>query len=298
MNRQGHQFFRSIILFGFFLFLLKVILSGDIQKFIAPKMMPYIYFTLVVLVILAIIQYFKSGFETDDDHCDCGHDHDYSSSKMKSLFIYSLFIIPVTTGMMFSDHVLGSSAAANKGFKYEMRSAVTKEDINDNTSSTPEKVTESEPPENEDLLESPGVLTPKDLYPDLYESMKQEDKITLTAENYMGTITLLEDSMDEFVGKEITTHGFVFREKNFPNDQMVVGRFGISCCVADGGVYGILIQDDSLSQYKNDTWVEITGVLEKVEFNGWSLPLITPTKIEPIEAPEEPYVYQNLEYTG
>lgn len=294
MNRQAHQFFRSIILFGFFLFLLKVILTGDIQKFIAPRMMPYMYFTLIVLVILAIIQYFKSGFEVDDNDCGCGHDHDYSASRLRSAAIYSLFIIPILTGMMFSDHILGSSAAANKGFKYEMRSASTKEDID----SQAEGETNTASPENNVILQNPGVLTPKDLYPDLYTELKQQDSIKLHEDNYIGTISLLEDGMDEFVGKEITTHGFVFREPEFPSDQMVVGRFGISCCVADGGIYGILIQSDDLDQYKNDTWVEVTGVLEKVEFNGWALPLIIPTNINLIDVPEEPYVYEELEYAG
>ncbi|MCA0970564.1 TIGR03943 family protein [Halobacillus litoralis] len=294
MNRQFHQFFRSVILFGFFLFLLKIILSGDIQKFIAPRMMPYMYFTLAVLAILAIIQYFKSGFEEDDDSCSCGHDHDYSASRLKSTGIYLLFIIPIMTGMMFSDHILGSSAAANKGFKYEMRSAATKENIDEQTAPGDDEAQ----PGNNVILENPGVLTPKDLYPELYEDMQENDKLVLHKDNYIGTISLLEDGMDDYVGKEVVTHGFVFRENDFPSDQMVVGRFGISCCVADGGVYGMLVESEDLNQYKNDTWVEVRGVLEKVEFNGWELPLIIPTEIKPIEAPDEPYVYEKLEYTG
>ncbi|MCA1021964.1 TIGR03943 family putative permease subunit [Halobacillus litoralis] len=290
MNRPSHQFLRSIILFGFVLFLIKLMISGDIQKFIAPRMMPYMYFTLIVLGVLASIQFFKSGFEEQGHDCGCGHNHDYSKSRLRSTIIYLLFIIPVMTGMMFSDHVIGSSAASNKGFKYEMRGGPDSSDIND--------LNQTAEAETLEQAENPAILTAEKRYPELSKELQSTNSIHMTADNYIGAITLMEDDMDPYVGKKLTTHGFVFRDNNFPDNQIVIGRLGISCCVADAGIYGILVQGENLEQYKNDTWVEVTGTLEKVEANGWELPLIQPEAIKPMETPPEPYVYEDLEFGG
>ncbi|MGR9047218.1 TIGR03943 family putative permease subunit [Halobacillus faecis] len=288
MKPESHQFLRAVILFGFALFILKLLFSGDIQKFIAPRMMPYIYFTLIVIGVLGAIQYFKTGDEEEHENCGCSHGHDYPKSKMKSLLIYALFIAPVLTGMMFSDHVMGSSAAANKEFKYEMRST----DSGISTEASPEV-------EDIDPIESnPGVLTPKKRFPDIYQTMTESDFIQLTEDNYIGSISLMEDHMAEYTGKEIVMNGFVFREDSYPEDRIVVGRFGISCCVADGGIYGVMVQGEELSTYKNDTWVEVRGVLSMVEYNGWELPLIEPKEITKIETPKEPYVYEEFEFSG
>lgn len=285
MNHENHQFLRAVILFGFALFILKLLISGDIQKFIAPRMMPFVYFTFLVLGLLGAVQYFKSGSE--EDECSCAHGHDYPKSKWRSAFIYSLFIIPVLTGMMFSDHVMGSSAAANKGFKYEIRNT------NPELSTDPESEADIAPIES-----NPGVITPKKRYPDLYQDMLKSKTIQLTEDNYIGSITLMEDHMPEYLDKEIIMSGFIFREESYPDNQMVVGRFGISCCVADGGIYGIMVQGMDLDSYKNDMWVEIKGTLNMVDYNGWELPLIEPTEIKEIQTPHEPYVYEEFEFSG
>ncbi|WP_394219697.1 TIGR03943 family putative permease subunit [Halobacillus trueperi] len=288
MKPESHQFLRAVILFGLALFILKLLISGDIQKFIAPRMMPYIYFTLIVIGVLGAIQYFKTGNDEEHENCGCAHGHEYPKSKLKSLLIYALFIVPVLTGMMFSDHVMGSSAAANKGFKYEMRST----DSGLSTEVSPEV-------EDIDPIESnPGVLTPKKRFPDLYQTMTESNVIQLTEDNYIGSISLMEDHMGEYIGKEIVMSGFVFREDNYPEDRIVVGRFGISCCVADGGIYGVMVQGENLGTYKNDTWVEVRGVLNMVDYNGWELPLIEPKEINEIETPHEPYVYETFEFSG
>ncbi|WP_431800566.1 TIGR03943 family putative permease subunit [Halobacillus andaensis] len=300
MTKNTHYFIRSVILLGFGLFIIKLVISGDIQKFIAPRMMPYMYFALGVIAILALIQFFKSDTE-EETECNCGHNHDYSSSIFRSLLIYSLFIIPIVSGMLFSDHVLGSSQAANKGFKYELRSASANSDAV--RSQVKEPATDGETSENvheQEEFDESAVLSTTDRYPNLYKELSSKESFTLNEDNFIGAVSLLEESADDYVGKEITMTGFVFREDGFPEDRMVVGRFGISCCVADGGVYGILVQSNEkdFNQYKDDTWVEITGTIKKIEHNDWDLPMIEPTEINKIEIPNEPYVYEEFEFAG
>lgn len=289
MKHDNHQFLRAVILFGFALFILKLLISGDIQKFIAPRMMPYVYFTLIVLSVLGAVQYFKTGEEEESHECSCPHGHEYPNSKLRSILVYALFVTPLLTGMMFSDHVMGSSAAANKGFKYEIR----------NTNPVTSNNEQEDSEDDIDPIESnPGVITPKKRYPDLYQDLLQSDTIHITEDNYIGSITLMEDHMSEYLGKEIIMTGFIFREDSYPDDRMVVGRFGISCCVADGGIYGIMVQGENLNTYTNDTWVKVRGTLNMVDYNGWELPLIEPKEITEVDTPDEPYVYEEFEFSG
>ncbi|MFC7061894.1 TIGR03943 family putative permease subunit [Halobacillus seohaensis] len=289
MTKDSHSFIRSVILLGFGLFIIKLLISGDIQKFIAPRMMPYMYFALCVIAILAMIQFFKSDPSDGEHSCDCGHNSEYSSSKGRSLLIYLLFIVPIFSGMLFSDHVLGSSQAAKKGFKYELRSTSTDDEFN-----------KANAEDTDELLNDPAIITTKERYPQLHSTLKKSNTLLLNEDNYIGAISLMEDQINDYVGKEIKVKGFVFREGSFPEDRIVVGRFGISCCVADGGIYGLLIQANGqdFTNYKDDTWVEVTGEVKKIQHNNWELPMIEPTKIKKIDVPDEPYVYEEFEFAG
>lgn len=325
MSRHSHIFFRGIILIGFALLIFKLMVSGDIYRFIAPKMLPYFYFALAVLVVLGTIQFLRTDSNEEAD-CSCDHNHSYSKSFFRSMLIYLLFIIPVMSGFLFSNHILGSSVAEKKGFKYEMRSAATKEDIiekeelvdkqgnleqnssevdtviNDSSDfediSNQENITNS--PVNEDSsANGPDVssfLTPSEMYPEIVEQLDSAESITLTDENYIAVISVLEENITPHLGKEIEMVGFIFREEGFPENQIVVGRFGISCCTADAGIFGLLVKGKDFSTYKNDQWIRVTGKISQIDYKGWTLPLIELQQITNIDIPKQPYVYENFEY--
>ena len=59
-------------------------------------------------------------------------------------------------------------------------------------------------------------------------------------EFYVPIINILSDNLSSMIGKTITTKGFVYREQNFFQDEIVIARFSVVCCVADASVYGIM----------------------------------------------------------
>ncbi|PIB49320.1 hypothetical protein AOA57_10930, partial [Pseudomonas sp. 2588-5] len=70
-DHSFHAFIQGIILVGFAMLMLHLILTGNIVYYIAPMMMPFIYFALVVFFLLGIIQVFRSTTKTDHDHHEC-----------------------------------------------------------------------------------------------------------------------------------------------------------------------------------------------------------------------------------
>ncbi|GEN45367.1 TIGR03943 family putative permease subunit [Alkalibacillus haloalkaliphilus] len=333
MSKTTHLFIRGVILLGFTMLLFNLIWTGDINRFIAPRMMPYFYFALVVMGVLGTIQLFRNDHDEDHDHheaCHCAHDHDYQGSKKKFAFIYALFIIPIFTGLLFSGHVLGSSQAQTMGFKHELRLATetgiyanneesqqvaqqieqdreesaTGDENNDPSSSGPPEIDEDEVPEeyrehDEERYDGGDmeILTPESMYPELKDEMLATDHIVMTEDNYVGVISLLEENPDAYVGKELTIEGFTFREDDFNNDQLVVGRFGITCCTADAGIFGLLLEDSQLQEIRDDTWLRVTGTIETVEYNNWQLATLEDIGIERIEQPDDPYVYEQFDYS-
>lgn len=310
-----HIYIRGIILIGFTLLMTKLVVTGDLLHFIAPKMMPFIYFAIIVFLILGVIQIWRSGSKKRVElYCDCGVDHTSGSSPLKSIAVYSLFVIPIITGFLFPEVVLDSSVVAKRGFK---TLAVNEEKESGNVAETSEADEYLQDPEAymKELEESVGDKVaqssnipdvplehpegfeiqeqPEEFYSDLKVEMLEMDTIVFTEENYIAMTTILDQDPDAFSGKKVELTGFIFREEDFAEDQFVIARFGLSCCVADASVFGTLATLPDAKQYGDDQWVKLQGTLSTEPYQDWMLPSISVTSIETVEQPKTPYVYES-----
>lgn len=96
-----------------------------------------------------------------------------------------------------------------------------------------------------------------------------------------------------FDGLDVDVVGFIYREPNMEANQFMVARFTMSCCVADAFAIGLPIEvaDESIAELADGTWIRVRGTLKAGTFNGSAVPIITPTAIEPIDTPDQPYLY-------
>lgn len=101
----------------------------------------------------------------------------------------------------------------------------------------------------------------------------------------------MSDDVNSFNGKQADVIGFVYREATFPDNQFMVTRFTVSCCVADASALGLPVVSDKASQFPADTWVEIKGTLKVDKFKGDNWPILQAVSIEKIAQPEHPYLY-------
>ncbi|MEB1810182.1 MAG: TIGR03943 family protein [Bacillaceae bacterium] len=311
MNRENtdlsfHSYIRGIILLGFSLLLLAFILSGNIRYYIAPKMMPFMYFALVVFIILGVVQIIRSTRKNDQEiDCDCGEDHSMTGSPLLKIGIYSIFVAPIVMGFVLPDKVLDSSVAANRGVQYGSGILTKPTDPNEATGSTSRAEAFLENPDGyfDSLGETEEHYSVEDFYTEegfnqyyqeLAEDMKDQQRIIVTDDNYLDIMTVLDLHMDQFIGRELVITGFVYREPEFEDNQLVVARFAMTCCVADAAVYGTLVESDLATEYENDTWVHVAGILDKTDYNGYQIPLIHLREITVIDEPEQPYVFPSF----
>lgn len=97
------------------------------------------------------------------------------------------------------------------------------------------------------------------------------------------------DDLSSFNGQEADIVGFVYRDEDMPENQFLLARFTISCCVADSMAIGLpVVWDEAIEQ---DTWLRVQGQFLLGDFRGEQTPLLQPATLEVIEQPEHPYLY-------
>lgn len=101
------------------------------------------------------------------------------------------------------------------------------------------------------------------------------------------------DEPQEFDGQEAKVIGFVYRDSRFGDDQFMVSRFTLSCCVADAMAIGLVVQmPEDAPDFAVDSWVEVEGTFLESEFGDSIIPILYATEIRPVEQPDQPYLYQ------
>jgi len=63
------------------------------------------------------------------------------------------------------------------------------------------------------------------------------------------------------------------------------------CCAADMQPVGFLCRYEQTSNLKSDSWVKVTGVIGKTEFEGENVPFIEAQSVTNVDKPENDYIY-------
>ena len=98
---------------------------------------------------------------------------------------------------------------------------------------------------------------------------------------------------EEFEGKEVEMVGqFVPMSTGNPKgDRFQVIRMFITCCAADAKPMGVTVHGDTLPHVAEMQWVRVTGKPTFPMEGGKRTAILEATKVEPCEAPSDPFVY-------
>jgi uncharacterized repeat protein (TIGR03943 family) len=92
-------------------------------------------------------------------------------------------------------------------------------------------------------------------------------------------------------GQPADVIGFVYTEPTFGENQFMVARFTISCCVADASAIGLPTYWAEADTLEQGQWVRVQGTMQVGEFRDDNLPILQANSIEVVEQPEHPYLY-------
>jgi len=70
-----------------------------------------------------------------------------------------------------------------------------------------------------------------------------------------------------------------------------VSRFILACCAADAYAVGMIVEPPAGASFKQNDWVQVSGPVDIVSFDGRNSPLIHAESIVPVPQPDQPYLY-------
>ncbi|WP_028549484.1 TIGR03943 family putative permease subunit [Paenibacillus sp. UNC451MF] len=308
-----HHFIKSAILFGFAIYIVYLVKTDNILFYIAPRMIDYVKWSALGLYAIAVYQVYlgiRSLWGTAVE-CDCDHDHTPSSSLLKNIALYGLFVIPLLFGFLLPDTSMGSSLAAKKGMNLSSSSNVKKEPSGTGATAAPASPapepsggssgsSSSSPKSAAAAATNLDDMFPADKFTEHYakyaKQIYKSDIIRVKEELFLETLTTVDLYMDRFVGKKLELTGFVYRQEEMKDNQFVVGRFSIQCCSADAAPFGVLVEYDRASTFADDSWVTVTGTIQKTNYNGMDIMMLKVEKIAKAEPSKSQYVYPNFDF--
>lgn len=278
---------RSLILIGFTYLIFQLHLSGDISKYINMK---YSYlsatagYALLVLTIVQILLLNKDhSKDAGCEHDHCGHNHSKEDKWYKKLLVYPIFAFPIISGLFFPIATLDSNIVKAKGFHFP---------IYDEGKGDPFM-------QQQFLRPDTSVYYGKDEYDARMKTEKKkyidQKTIFLNDKNYLNGMETIYNFPGDFLGKDIEFKGFVFNDaETIDKNQLFVFRFGIIHCIADSGVFGMLVDMPDGTKLGNDEWITVKGKISTIYYQPFktNIPILKVEKWTKTAAPKDQYVYK------
>ena len=113
----------------------------------------------------------------------------------------------------------------------------------------------------------------------------------IQAENYTNILQAVHDDLDSYIGMKIKFTGYIYRVIDFKEDEFVLARdMLINKEGTQSVVVGFLSKYKDASNFKDTTWVELIGVIERGKYHNEEIPIIKVTDLKQITAPENAFV--------
>ncbi|WP_051318293.1 TIGR03943 family putative permease subunit [Cohnella thermotolerans] len=227
--------------------------------------------------------------QAGDDHAHhahgdpFGHTHE-PASKFKRVAGYVILLFPIFTGIFLPVKTLDSSFVAAKGFSFP----TLEQDIKNN------------PGFHQFLRPDTSMFYNKDDYDRIKNKEMSEfvgqPVVTLNDDNYLKAMEAIYNYPSAFMGKTIDFNGFAYKGKQVDGNHYFVFRFGFIHCVADSGVFGMLVKFPDNADLKDDDWVRVQGKLtwEFYQPLKATIPVVKAASWSRIDEPKNPYVYRNF----
>lgn len=109
--------------------------------------------------------------------------------------------------------------------------------------------------------------------------------------NLLDWSTALTVRGDELAGSPADVVGFVFHDEALGPDAFYVVRYVVTCCAADGAGVGLPVQWAGGAALAENSWVRVRGSIAGATLAGADQPALVAEAVEPVEQPENPYLY-------
>ncbi len=133
------------------------------------------------------------------------------------------------------------------------------------------------------------------IYKILSESFRVRDEIStpevsvIEANNYTNVLKSVYENLDDYVGQTICFKGYIYRNSDFKENEFVLARDMTTSRQNETLVVGFLCNYKDSKNFVDGTWVELTGTIDKGNYNG-EIPVLKVIKISVTDEPEDALV--------
>jgi putative membrane protein len=249
------QRLQALLLMGMGLFLYSRVSSGVVLFYINQRFMTLTLLTAVALMVVGVSFYFRPEAPDEEETNELASSWRLAARRRirQPVSGWGLLIIslPILLGLLVPPQPLGTAALANREINFSGL--------------------------------GPAVASPGSAL----------SAIPPLEKNVMDWLADFQRAPNpaQFDGQEAQVIGFVYRDERFTPDSFMVGRFIVSCCVADAAPIGLIVLWDESLSLTDNTWVEVYGRFEAREFNGRLMPVLIAESVTVTAAPAQPYLY-------
>lgn len=111
----------------------------------------------------------------------------------------------------------------------------------------------------------------------------------LTEKNYTDILKTVHENLNDYIGQKISFTGYVYRVADLKENEFILARDMVINSKNQTVVVGFLCKCQDANKYVNDSWVTITGAIEKGYYYG-DIPIINIEKIDEASIPDSPCV--------
>ena len=256
MSLSAYRTFQGLVLAALGLFLLSKLWDGSILLYINQRFVWLVVFAAIGLVILSqvILQNRVPARDVESEtHDHAGHDHKHEDHDHATVSGWNLWwlALPVLLGLLVPARPLGTSALATRGI----------------TTSAP--------------LNARGSSTSISL------ELPSAERTVL---DWNRTINYASDPF-QYNGEPVDVTGFVYHDPRLQEGEFLVGRFTLTCCVADAFAIGMVVLWPAGTDLPDNSWVRVQRTFEVTEEDGQRTPTIQAQTVEQIPEPPQPYLY-------
>lgn len=257
IDLRAYRTFQALIFGGLGVFLLAKIGDGHIllyinQRFVFLILAAALGFLLLGQVMLsARPRLDRSENATQLEPSDHGNEADHHHAETRTGWGLWLLALPLLVGLLIPQRPLGSSAAALRGFSAGIGLASSA------------------------ASGSQALAIPSD------------------QRNVLDWIRTFEavGNPEDLAGQAADLEGFVYHDPRLAADHFIAARFSVTCCLADAAAIGVEVVWPSTSVLTDSAWVRVKGKMTVQEKGGRKQPLLLADTVEPVQAPEQPYLF-------
>ena len=118
----------------------------------------------------------------------------------------------------------------------------------------------------------------------------ENDIAILNSKNYTNILKQVHDDLDTYIGQKISFTGYVYRVLDIKENEFILARNMIINSNNQTLVVGFLCSYENATSIPDNTWVNITGNIEKGSYYG-DIPIIKIEELKIVDKPQDDLVY-------